>query len=130
MATPNGVPHEKPSLPPVYIVAAARTPVGMFLGSLANLTAPQLGAHAIKCTASRSCVHFVTDRCAAAIARVPQIKPSDVEEVFFGNVLSAKYFPHRLLSSQALTHPPVSVKILPANVPLELASPTQQYAPP
>ena len=45
----NGVPHRKPSLPPVYIVAAARTPVGMFLGSLSSLTAPQLGAHAIKC---------------------------------------------------------------------------------
>lgn len=48
MAT-NGVPHPKPSLPPVYIVAAARTPVGSFLGSLSSLTAPQLGAHAIKC---------------------------------------------------------------------------------
>jgi acetyl-CoA acetyltransferase len=28
---------------------------------------------------------------AAAVERVPQIKPEDVEEVFFGNVLSAKY---------------------------------------
>ncbi len=27
---------------------------------------------------------------AAAVERVPQIKPEDVEEVFFGNVLSAK----------------------------------------
>jgi hypothetical protein len=27
----NGI-HKKPDLPPVYIVAAARTPVGMFLG--------------------------------------------------------------------------------------------------
>ena len=74
MGVPNGVPHEKPSLPPVYIVAAARTPVGMFLGSLSSMTAPQLGSHAIK----------------SAIARVPEIKASDVEEVFFGNVLSAK----------------------------------------
>jgi hypothetical protein len=49
MAT-NGTTHAKPSLPPVYIVAAARTPVGMFLGSLSSLTAPQLGSHAIKCT--------------------------------------------------------------------------------
>jgi len=73
MATPNGVPHPKPSLPPVYIVAAARTPVGMFLGSLSSLTAIQLGSHAIK----------------SAIARVPEIKPQDVQEVFFGNVLSA-----------------------------------------
>ncbi|KAK2741037.1 erg10, acetyl-CoA C-acetyltransferase [Myotisia sp. PD_48] len=61
------------SCPPVYIVSAARTPVGSFLGSLSSLTAPQLGAHAIK----------------AAVERVSQIKPEDVEEVFFGNVLSA-----------------------------------------
>ena len=72
MAT-NGVPHSKPTLPPVYIVAAARTPVGGFLGSLSTLTAPQLGAHAIK----------------SALQRVPEVKPDTVEEVFFGNVLSA-----------------------------------------
>lgn len=30
---------------------------------------------------------------AAALERVPEIKPSDVEEVFFGNVLSAKSGP-------------------------------------
>jgi hypothetical protein len=29
----------------------------------------------------------------AAIERVPEIKPEDVQEVFFGNVLSAKYVP-------------------------------------
>ncbi|KAH8899226.1 thiolase [Thozetella sp. PMI_491] len=61
------------SLPAVYIVSVARTPVGSFLGSLSSLSATQLGAHAIK----------------AAVERVPQIKPEDVEEVFFGNVLSA-----------------------------------------
>ncbi|RYO90460.1 hypothetical protein DL766_004260 [Monosporascus sp. MC13-8B] len=61
------------NLPPVYIVSAARTPVGSFLGSLSSLSATQLGSHAIK----------------AAVERVPQIKPEDVEEVFFGNVLSA-----------------------------------------
>lgn len=72
MAT-NGVPHAKPSLPPVYIVAVARTPVGAFLGSLSSLTAVQLGSHAIK----------------SAIERVPEIKAQDVQEVFFGNVLSA-----------------------------------------
>ncbi|KAL2180499.1 acetyl-CoA C-acetyltransferase [Thermothelomyces heterothallicus CBS 202.75] len=60
-------------LPPVYIVSAARTPVGSFLGSLSSLSATQLGSHAIK----------------SAVERVPQIKPEDVEEVFFGNVLSA-----------------------------------------
>ncbi|KAJ0421002.1 Thiolase, N-terminal domain-containing protein [Aspergillus carlsbadensis] len=61
------------SLPPVYIVSYARTPVGGFLGSLSSQTAPQLGSHAIK----------------AAVERANGIKPSDVEEVFFGNVLSA-----------------------------------------
>ncbi|KAI3528085.1 acetyl-CoA acetyltransferase [Colletotrichum paranaense] len=61
------------NLPPVYIVSAARTPVGSFLGSLSSLSATQLGAHAIK----------------AAVERVPQIKPEDVEEVYYGNVLSA-----------------------------------------
>ncbi|KAJ5985163.1 hypothetical protein N7499_008559 [Penicillium canescens] len=60
-------------LPPVYIVSTARTPVGSFLGSLSSLTAPQLGSHAIK----------------AAVERAEGINASDVEEVFFGNVLSA-----------------------------------------
>lgn len=60
-------------LPPVYIVSAARTPVGSFLGTLSSIPATQLGSTAIK----------------AAVERVPQIKPEDVEEVFFGNVLSA-----------------------------------------
>ncbi|KAL2869927.1 acetyl-CoA C-acetyltransferase [Aspergillus lucknowensis] len=61
------------SLPPVYIVSYARTPVGSFLGSLSTQTAPQLGSHAIK----------------AAVGRANGINPSDVQEVFFGNVLSA-----------------------------------------
>ncbi|TFB07492.1 Acetyl-CoA acetyltransferase [Trichoderma ghanense] len=59
-------------LPPVYIVSAARTPVGSFLGSLSGLSATQLGAAAIKGAVERS-----------------GVKPEDVEEVFFGNVLSA-----------------------------------------
>ncbi|KAJ5286891.1 Acetyl-CoA acetyltransferase IB [Penicillium angulare] len=61
------------SLPPVYIVSTARTPVGSFLGSLSSLTAPQLGSHAIK----------------AAVERAEGVNASDIEEVFFGNVLSA-----------------------------------------
>ncbi|EWC45148.1 acetyl-CoA acetyltransferase [Drechslerella stenobrocha 248] len=59
--------------PSVYVVAAARTPIGGFQGSLGSLTAINLGVHAIK----------------AALAKVPAIKPEAVEEVFFGNVLSA-----------------------------------------
>jgi acetyl-CoA acetyltransferase len=47
-----------------------------------------------------SCTAY-TDCPGAALARVPEIKPRDVEEVFFGNVLSAKYaypFPQLYLS--------------------------------
>jgi len=58
---------------PVYIVSAARTPLGGFQGSLSSLTAIQLGSHAIK----------------ASLAKVPAIEAANVEEVFFGNVLSA-----------------------------------------
>ncbi|EEA22257.1 erg10, acetyl-CoA C-acetyltransferase [Talaromyces marneffei ATCC 18224] len=61
------------SLPPVYIVSSARTPVGSFLGSLSSLSATQLGSHAIK----------------GALERAEGVKADDVEEVFFGNVLSA-----------------------------------------
>jgi acetyl-CoA C-acetyltransferase len=59
-------------LPPVYIVSVARTPVGSFLGSLSSKSATELGAVAIK----------------GAIERAG-IAPEAVEEVFFGNVLSA-----------------------------------------
>ncbi|GAB7364164.1 hypothetical protein MBLNU230_g4715t1 [Neophaeotheca triangularis] len=57
---------------PVYIVSATRTPVGQFLGSLSSLSAIQLGSTAIK----------------AAVERAG-IKPDQVDEVYFGNVLQA-----------------------------------------
>ncbi len=56
----------------VYIVAARRTPIGSFGGALSAFTAPQLGSHAIK----------------AALDEI-KLSPSEVEEVYFGNVLSA-----------------------------------------
>jgi len=56
----------------VVIVGAARTPVGAFLGSLSSLTAPQLGAAAIK----------------AALERAG-VSPTKVDEVFMGCVLQA-----------------------------------------
>jgi acetyl-CoA C-acetyltransferase len=59
-------------LPPVYIVSAVRTPIGTFMGSLAEVTAPKLGSTAIK----------------AALERA-KVSPDRVDEVFFGNVLSA-----------------------------------------
>ena len=56
----------------VVIVGAARTPVGSFLGSLSSVTAPQLGATAIK----------------AALERAG-LDPKKVDEVFMGCVLQA-----------------------------------------
>jgi hypothetical protein len=61
-----------PSPRDVVIVSAVRTPVGLFNGGLASLSAPQLGAAAVK----------------AAVAR-GGIKPEDVDEVIMGNVVSA-----------------------------------------
>ncbi|EWY79627.1 acetyl-CoA C-acetyltransferase [Fusarium oxysporum NRRL 32931] len=59
-------------LPPVYIVSVARTPIGSFLGSLSSLTAIQLGSTAIR----------------AAVERAG-IESKEVNEIYFGNVLSA-----------------------------------------
>lgn len=56
----------------VVIVGAARTPIGAFQGSLSKLTAPQLGAIAIK----------------AALERAG-VKPEAVQEVIMGHVLQA-----------------------------------------
>ncbi|GBG01763.1 acetyl-CoA acetyltransferase [Azospira sp. I13] len=57
---------------PIVIVSVARTPLGGFQGDFNALTAPQLGAVAIK----------------AAVERAG-IKAEQVEEVVFGNVLQA-----------------------------------------
>ncbi len=56
----------------VYIVSAVRTPIGSFGGVLAGFSATQLGAHAIK----------------SAIERAG-IAADQVQEVYFGNVVSA-----------------------------------------
>src|SRR5210317_1146288 len=56
----------------VVIVSAARTPMGGLSGSLATVTASELGAIAIKAALERCSVH-----------------PADVCEVLMGNVLSA-----------------------------------------
>ncbi|KAK9447830.1 Thiolase, N-terminal domain-containing protein [Limtongia smithiae] len=57
----------------VFIVAVARTPMGSLLGSLSSLSAVDLGVIAVK----------------AALAKVPAIEPNAVEELYFGNVMSA-----------------------------------------
>ncbi|NHA07149.1 acetyl-CoA C-acyltransferase [Mucilaginibacter sp. HC2] len=56
----------------VVIVAATRTPIGSFGGSLATLNATQLGALAIKSAIEKS-----------------GLKPDQIQEVYMGNVLSA-----------------------------------------
>ena len=55
------------SIKDVVIVSAARTPIGCFGGALKDLSAIQLGEHAIT----------------AAVARAA-IKPDDVDEVIMG----------------------------------------------
>ena len=56
----------------VYIVGMARTPIGSLSGVLSTITAPQLGAIAIKEALNRA-----------------GVKPEQVQEVFMGNVVSA-----------------------------------------
>ena len=56
----------------VVIVSVARTPIGSFLGSLSSIPAPKLGAVAIK----------------GALEKIG-LDPSQVQEVFMGNVVSA-----------------------------------------
>ncbi|AFK05246.1 acetyl-CoA acetyltransferase [Emticicia oligotrophica DSM 17448] len=55
-----------------FIISAVRTPIGSFGGSLSSVSAPQLGATAIK----------------AAVEKAG-IAPNQVEEVLFGNVCQA-----------------------------------------
>ncbi len=61
-----------PGMSSAWIVGAARTPIGGLAGSLSELTAPQLGAHALRAAIERSGVPFDV-----------------VEQVIMGNVLGA-----------------------------------------
>ncbi len=56
----------------IGILGAARTPIGAFLGGLAPLPAPRLGAVAIKTALERA-----------------KVAPDQVDEVFMGNVVQA-----------------------------------------
>lgn len=56
----------------VYIVGAARTPMGSFMGALSTVAAPQLGAAAIKGALEKG-----------------GVDPKNIDEVFMGNVLQA-----------------------------------------
>lgn len=57
---------------PIVIANIARTPMGNFLGALKNITAPELGAIAIKAAVERS-----------------NLKPENIDEVYMGCVLPA-----------------------------------------
>ncbi|HZS59179.1 MAG TPA: acetyl-CoA C-acetyltransferase [Gemmatimonadaceae bacterium] len=57
-------------MPDAVILSAARTPIGRFLGGLAPLTAPQLGAAAIRAAVDRA-----------------GVDASDISDVIFGNVV-------------------------------------------
>jgi acetyl-CoA C-acetyltransferase len=59
-------------LPVVFIVSAARTPIGAFLGSLSSVKAPDLGATAIRGALTRG-----------------KLSAEAIDEVLMGNVLSA-----------------------------------------
>jgi acetyl-CoA acetyltransferase len=118
-----------PDLPSVYIVSAVRTPIGSFLGSLSSLTAPQLGSHAIKGILHTGTIYdYTLTMPVAALQRVPQIKPADIEEVFFGNVISAGYVGHSRSLLHRLTVALASVRILHANVHSVPALETKQSA--
>lgn len=56
----------------VVIVSAVRTPIGSFMGGLSNVTAPQLGAAAIK----------------GALDKI-QLNPNLIDEVYMGQVVQA-----------------------------------------
>lgn len=56
----------------VFIVSAARTPIGSFLGALAPVPATRLGAVSVRGALERA-----------------RVRPDQVEQVFLGNVLSA-----------------------------------------
>jgi acetyl-CoA C-acetyltransferase len=56
----------------VYIISAVRTPIGSFGGSLASMSAVQLGAIAVKGALEKA-----------------KVDPKAIQEVFIGNVLSA-----------------------------------------
>lgn len=56
----------------IYILAGDRTPFGSFLGTLSNVSAPHLGANAIKGVLSKA-----------------QLDGKDIQEVFMGHVIQA-----------------------------------------
>src|SRR5438034_6530058 len=61
----------------IFLIAAVRTPIGKFGGTLASLTAAQLGTESAKATIARS-----------------GIDPNAIDEVIFGNARQAGVGPN------------------------------------
>lgn len=81
-----------------YIIGAARTPIGRFLGGLAALRAPDLGAVAIR----------------AAIERA-EVKPTEIDGVIMGNVCPAGIGQAPARQAAVLSGVPVEVPALTVN---------------
>jgi acetyl-CoA C-acetyltransferase len=64
--------QREPIMPDAFILSAARTPIGKYLGSLAEVPAPELGAVVVR-----------------EILRRARVAPERVDEVIMGNVLQA-----------------------------------------
>ncbi|MEO0010214.1 MAG: acetyl-CoA C-acetyltransferase [candidate division WOR-3 bacterium] len=81
-----------------YIIGAARTPIGRFLGGLAALRAPELGAVAIR----------------AAIERA-EVKPAEIDGVIMGNVCPAGIGQAPARQAAVISGVPVEVPALTVN---------------
>ncbi len=81
-----------------YVIGAARTPIGRFLGGLAGLRAPELGAVAIR----------------AAIERA-EVKPAEIDGVIMGNVCPAGIGQAPARQAAVISGVPVEVPALTVN---------------
>ncbi len=81
-----------------YVIGAARTPIGRFLGGLAALRAPELGAVAIR----------------AAVERA-EVKPDEIDGVIMGNVCPAGIGQAPARQAAVLGGVPVEVPALTVN---------------
>ncbi|HEV7677686.1 MAG TPA: thiolase family protein [Candidatus Dormibacteraeota bacterium] len=62
-----------PSLPPVFILDAVRTPIGRYGGALASVRPDDLAGHAVR----------------ALMERIPQVEPEQIDDVYFGDANAA-----------------------------------------
>lgn len=101
-----------PSREAVYIVSAARTPVGMFQGSLSSLTAIQLGSHAIKGVKACS-FHTVSKIQADARQAQPPSSEQASNQKQSTRLSSAMSYPQSTQPPKPIEFPPTLRPILP-----------------